>query len=86
MNAMKDRDLPDGLESDVLSRIALHRQSENSTGALPVALPVAHRAGKRLADRYRDTPQRNSSPHGSEAALLAEDVALTPSSLLVSNR
>ena len=84
MNVKPKLDL---LEADVLMRIAAHRDAAQKTaGALPVALLVCITAlvgglwtgiaGSRHAPQAR----------GSEAALLADDLRLAPSSLLVSNQ
>ena len=74
------------LESDVMSRIALHRQAQKSLHGLPIALLICFAA---LASGWLtgwERPHHKASPSGSEAALLADDVSLAPSSLLASNQ
>jgi hypothetical protein len=76
----------DTLESDVLLRIAAHRQTQKSLRALPVAAVVCCTA---LASGWlagSGRPHHRVPRSSSEAALLAEDVGLAPSSLLVSNQ
>ncbi len=76
----------DSLESDVLSRIASHRQAQRSWRALPVALLICFTA---LASGWVTGwagPRHKARPAASEAALLADDVSLAPSSLLASNQ
>ncbi len=86
MGTLIDPHSLDGLESAVLTRIAAHRQRQKSTGALPVALLVSFTA---LASGLLTgiwAPDRNIPLHGSEAVLLAEDIALAPSWLLASHQ
>jgi hypothetical protein len=82
---MKHSHTLDQLEGDVLARIALHRRSLTGPKVLPVALVICAAAliGGLLTGRAQS---RHVPPKGSEAALLAEDVSLAPSSLLASNR
>jgi hypothetical protein len=85
MAASSDRML-DKLESALLRRIAAHRAARNSTITLSVAALVALTA---LASGVRTgiaQPHRQVAARGSEAALLADDVGLAPSSLLASNQ
>jgi len=76
----------DGLESDVLLRIAAHRRSQNTRSALPVALLVAFTALASGLLTGISEPHRHGAGRGSEAALLADEVKLAPSSLLASNQ
>jgi hypothetical protein len=76
----------DGLESDVLARIAGHRESMKSRSALPVALLVAFTALASGLLTGISEPHRHGTGRGSEAALLADEVRLAPSSLLASNQ
>jgi hypothetical protein len=76
----------DGLESDVLSRITAHRKAQKSIGALPVALLLAFTALASGLLTGISGPHRPVNSRGSEAALLAEEVTLAPSSLLASNQ
>jgi hypothetical protein len=85
MNTRPDPSL-DGLESDVLSRIAAHRRSQNSRSALPVALLVAFTALAGGLLTGISGPHRHGAGRGSEAALLADEVQLAPSTLLASNQ
>ncbi len=75
----------DMLESDVLSRIASHRQAQQHLRALPVTLLICFTA---LAGGWLTgwAGPHHKAPPRSEAALLADDVSLTPSSLLASNQ
>jgi hypothetical protein len=76
----------DMLEADVLSRIAAHRQAQKSLRSLPVALLICVMA---LASGWLTgwaSPHHKAPASGSEAALLADDVGLAPSSLLASNQ
>jgi hypothetical protein len=76
----------DSLESDVLTRIASHRQAQESLRAVPVALLICFTA---LAGGWVTgwaNPHYKARPAASEAALLADDVSLAPSSLLASNQ
>jgi hypothetical protein len=75
----------DGLESAVLGRIALHRAARRSTISFSIAALVAFFALAGGVLTGISTPRRGSSDPRSEAALLADDVGLTPSSLLASN-
>jgi hypothetical protein len=76
----------DALESEVLQQIAAHRQARYSKGTLPIALLVTVTAlatGLLIGiSEPRPAPVRP----GSEAALLADDVSLAPSSLLANNQ
>jgi hypothetical protein len=76
----------EALEIDVLSRIAAHRQAEQSAGTLPIALLVSVTALASGLLTGISEPQRGASRQGSEAALLADDVSLAPSSLLASSQ
>jgi hypothetical protein len=76
----------DGLESDVLLRIAAHRRSQNSRSPLPVALLLAFAALAGGLLTGISEPHRHGAGRGSEAALLADEVQLAPSSLLASNQ
>jgi len=85
MAASSDRML-ERLESAVLRRIAAHRAARNSIVTISVAALVALTA---LASGVRTgiaQPHRQVAARGSEAALLADDVGLAPSSLLASNQ
>jgi hypothetical protein len=76
----------DTLESDVMARIASHRHAQKSLRGLPVALLICFTA---LASGWLTgwaRPHHKPPPSGSEAALLADDVSLAPSSLLASNQ
>jgi hypothetical protein len=75
----------DLLETDVLSRIAAHRQAQKNLRALPVMLLICFTA---LAGGWLTgwaSPHHKAPAPRSEAALLADDVSLAPSSLLASN-
>jgi hypothetical protein len=76
----------DGLEADVLSRIAGHRESMKARSAVPVALFVAFTALAGGLLTGISEPHRHGAGHGSEAALLADEVRLAPSTLLASNQ
>jgi hypothetical protein len=74
----------DRLESEILARIRRHRLDQSSIRPLPIAIVVCVSALAGglltgLAERHRDAPP------GSEAALLADDLSLAPSSLLASS-
>jgi hypothetical protein len=74
------------LESDVLARIAAHRQAQKSLRSLPVAIMVCAIA---LASGWLTGmagPRQKATPAGSESALMADDMRLAPSSLLASNQ
>jgi len=76
----------DMLESDVLARIASHRQAQKHLRALPVTLLICFTA---LASGWLTgwaSPHHKAPPARSEAALLADDVGLAPSSLLASSQ
>jgi hypothetical protein len=82
MNTESPLDL---LESDVLARIRRHRLAQSSIRPIPIAIAVcvSALAGGLLtgmAERHRDDPA------GSEAALLADDLSLAPSSLLANSQ
>ncbi len=85
MDTVKSHRSLDGLEAEVLSRIAAHRQARKSTGALPIALLVAFTALASGLLTGISTPHRSFPGRGSEAALLADEVTLAPSTLLASN-
>jgi hypothetical protein len=74
-----------GLESALLGRIALHRAARRSTIAFSIAALVAISALAGGVLTGISTPRRGTSDPRSEATLLADDVGLTPSSLLASN-
>jgi hypothetical protein len=76
----------DKLEADVLSRVAGHRASMKSRSALPVALLVAFTALAGGLLTGISEPHRHGAGRASEAALLADEVSLAPSSLLASNQ
>jgi hypothetical protein len=70
----------DQLETDVLARIARHR-NRRSSAALPVGVTLALLAmGVGILTGWSQTAQR-----GSESMLLADDVRLAPAELLASN-
>jgi hypothetical protein len=76
----------DMLESAVLSRIASHRHAQKHLRVLPVTLLICLTA---LASGWLTgwaSPHRKLPPPRSEAALLADDVGLAPSSLLASSQ
>jgi hypothetical protein len=75
-----------GLETDVLEQIAAHRQAQRSAGTLPIALLVAITALATGLLTGISEPNQKPIGQGSEAALLADDVGLAPSSLLASNQ
>jgi hypothetical protein len=78
-----DRSL-DALESELLTRIAAHRVAQKTSAALSVALLMSFTA---LAGGVAiGITEPRHRIQGSEAALLAEDVGLAPSSLLASNQ
>jgi hypothetical protein len=85
MSANRPNRTLDDLEAEVLKQIAAHRQARYSKGTLPIALLVTVTAlatGMLIGiSEPRQTPARP----GSEAALLADDVSLAPSSLLANN-
>jgi hypothetical protein len=86
MNTVRSHPSLDGLESEVLSRIATHRQAQRPTGALPVALLLAFTALASGLVTGIAGPHRHSAARSSEAALLADEISLAPSSLLASNQ
>jgi hypothetical protein len=83
---MSSAPLLDQLEPDVLQRIAEHRRSHQSMHAVPLALLLAVAAlGGGLAKGMTGTRPPIHHP-GCEAALLADEIRLAPSSLLASRQ
>jgi hypothetical protein len=83
---MNSAPILDQIESDVLRRIAEHRSSRQA--AHPVALALILTAvalGGGLAKGMAGTHRPPSHP-GCEAALLADEIRLAPSSLLASRQ
>jgi hypothetical protein len=78
-----DRSL-DALESELLARIAAHRVARKTSATLSVALLLAFTALAGGVVTGITEPRHKTA--GSEAALLAEDAGLAPSSLLASNQ
>jgi hypothetical protein len=76
----------DALETHVLSRIAARRRAQQAAGMLPIALLVSITALASGLLTGISEPYRWATRQGSEAALLADDVSLAPSSLLASNQ
>ena len=74
----------DQLESEVLARMARHRESRSSAGTLPVGLALAVIALSvgMLIGRHESHPSAFS--RGSESIVLADDARLAPSELLAS--
>jgi hypothetical protein len=73
----------DCLESDVLIRIARHRQAQNTAGTLPVSIFVTFAAlTVGMIIGWAQQSQRNVEPQGSEAIVLADEARLEPSVLL----
>ena len=73
------------LEAAVLSRIAAHRDAVKATRALavPILITMTALAGGLVTGIGQ--PHQNTT-NSSEAALLAEEATLAPSSLLASNQ
>jgi hypothetical protein len=78
----------DLLESDVMARIASHRQAQKSLRSLPVAALVCAiaLAGGWLTGMEGSRQKSAAQPAGSESALMADDMRLAPSSLLANNQ
>jgi hypothetical protein len=76
----------DRVEIDVLARIRRHREERRSLRPVQVALAVCTLA--LLSGWFTGHAQlhKRAIPTGSEAAVLADDVSLAPSSLLASNQ
>ena len=76
----------DQLEPDVLRRIAEHRHARQSASPFVLALVLTAAAlGGGLAKGMAGTRQPPAHP-GCEAALLADEISLAPSSLLASRQ
>jgi len=86
MDPMRPEISLDALETAVLSRIAAHRRAQESAGTLPIALLVSVTALASGLLTGISEPYQWAARQGSEAALLADDVSLAPSSLLASNQ
>jgi hypothetical protein len=86
MDPIRPETLLGALETEVLSRIATHRRAQQAAGTLPIALLVSITALASGLLTGISEPYRWTTGQGSEAALLADDVSLAPSSLLASNQ
>lgn len=78
---MKSPPSLDGLETDVLARIARHRVSQEDSGTLPAGVTLAALAlSIGLVVGWNQAGQA-SSGHGSESIVLAQETQLAPSTL-----
>jgi hypothetical protein len=76
----------DRLESDVLARMARHREARSSAGTLPTGLALAALALSVGMLIGWNESQRVTTSRGSESIVLADDARLAPSELLASAR